>query len=113
VDQRRLSVSIKLGRGGDGRSSVFEQAGKYGRDASVGRTSWEGWQAETRTPDAIDPKRAPAEAPLQQLGLSYGDSAGARWEYCGEMPLISACPLPSLFDPLRRPATLPSFVRPT
>ena len=45
---------------------------------------------------------------------------GARWEYCGEMPLISACPLPSLFyllktsktepvtlsclcDPLRRP----------
>jgi len=76
VDQRRLSVSIKLGRGGDGRSSVFEQAGKYGRDASVGRTSWEGWQAETRTPDAIDPKRAPAEVPLHQLGLSYGDSAG-------------------------------------
>jgi len=37
------------------------------KDVSVGRTSWEGWQAETRTAHAIDPERAPAEVHLYQL----------------------------------------------
>jgi hypothetical protein len=58
-----------------------EQAGKGENSAlgaSMGRSSWEGWQAEIRTPPIIDPERASAEGHLLQLRFSYGDSAGAR-----------------------------------
>jgi hypothetical protein len=36
-------------------------------DASVGRTGWEWWQAEIRTPRRISSQRAPAEIHLDQL----------------------------------------------
>ena len=40
---------------------------KGGKDASVCRTSWEGWQAEIWTPRHCDSKRAPAESPYENL----------------------------------------------
>jgi hypothetical protein len=36
--------------------------GKGGKDCSVGRTSWEGWQAESWTPRLSSSERAPTEA---------------------------------------------------
>ena len=38
----------------------------------MGRTSWEGWQAESWTPRTIDPERAPAE--IQPLWVEQAGS---------------------------------------
>ena len=51
---------------GDRVTLCIEQAVQV-KDTSVGRTSWEGWQAEIRTPHRINPERAPAEIHLGQL----------------------------------------------
>ena len=69
----------------------------------MGRTSWEGWQAEIRTPRTSDPERAPAESPYEILaGASEPQRGRARghWGKASNFPLAT---LPSLFDPLRRP----------
>ena len=44
-----------------------EQAGNGGKDFSVGRTSWEGWQAESGTPRLSSSERAPAESTYEIL----------------------------------------------
>ena len=75
--------------------------------SSVDGTSWEGWQAESRTPPIIDPERAPAEVHLLQLRFSYGDSAGARWESVGRGVQLSACHPSQLVRPTE--ASLPPF----
>ena len=41
-------------------SQWVEQAGNGGKDFSVGRTSWEGWQAESWTSRLSSSERAPA-----------------------------------------------------
>jgi len=50
---------------GDKDAQWVEQAGKGKKDAIMSRTSWEGWQAESRTPRTIDPERAPLRFNLQ------------------------------------------------
>jgi len=61
--QRLLSGSNRLGRVASGKLDALvgvEQAGNGGKDFSVGRTSWEGWQAESGTPRLSSSERAPA-----------------------------------------------------
>jgi len=87
-------------------ASKTEQVGK-GKDASMGRTSWEGWQAEIRTPPSIDPERAPAEVRLYHLKFSWGHSAGARSESKRGGVLISACHPSQLVRPTEE--SLPPF----
>ena len=49
------------------------------------------------------PERAPAETHLDQLRFYMATKRGRARSHLGETVLVSACPLPSLFDPLRRP----------
>jgi hypothetical protein len=78
-----------------------EQAGKGGKDASVGRASWEGWQAEGWTPLVVDPKRAPAEVHLLKLRFHLAAQRGRASNYSSEASNFPLATLLSLFDPLR------------
>ena len=55
--------------------------GKGGKDCSVGRTSWEGRQAENGTPYAIDSERAPATVHLFQLRFHVSTQRGRARNY--------------------------------
>jgi len=58
VGGKDAAVCPKAGKVMDAPQWV-EQARKDGKDASVGRTSWEGWQAEIRTPHNTKPVARP------------------------------------------------------
>jgi len=51
------------------------------QDAPVGRTSWEGWQAESWTPYLIGPKRAPVVVHLLQLRFHLATQRGRARNY--------------------------------
>jgi len=61
----------------------------------VGRTSWEGWQAEIWTPGPSDPERAPAEVRLYQLGLIWQLSGGALGITIARRPIFRLPPFPA------------------
>jgi hypothetical protein len=60
-------------------------------------------QAEIRTPSIIGPERAPAEVHLHPRRFHMATQRGRAYELLWRDVLVSACPLPSLFNLLRRP----------
>ena len=53
----------------------------------MGRTSWEGWQAESWTPRTIDPERAPAEIQFAAARISSVTKRGVR-----SGPILTSAP---------------------
>ena len=68
-----------------------------------GRTSWEGWRATSWTPFTSDPERASGEIHSDQLKYSVWQLSGGALGVNDWGVQFSACPLPSLFNPLGRP----------
>jgi hypothetical protein len=80
------------------------------KDVSVGRTSWEGWQAENRTPSIIDPERAPAEIHLHQFRVfDWRLSGGALGVTVVRRPIFRLPPFPACSIHRGVLATLPTL----
>ena len=60
--------------------------------------------AETWTRWRCDPERAPAELQLKSPGFQKGISGGGTLRAKFATRTVCRCPLPSLFNPLRRPS---------
>jgi hypothetical protein len=103
-----------------GRPSGSNKLGRERRrtqDVLVGRTSWEGWQAKSWTPFAINPERAPAEVRLLSWDPDMVTQRGRARGQCLEASYLPLATLPSLFNPLRRPSfrlpPIPGLVSPS
>ena len=99
----RSSGLNKLGRGKRGfwTAQWVEQAGKGWAPQwieQVGKGAAEIW-----TPHKCDPERAPAELHLKSSGFKKGVSGGGTLRANKVRRPVLRCPLPSLFDPSRRP----------
>ena len=82
-----------------------EQSWEGWRDASVGRTSWEGGKRKLEASRHSIPSAPPLSHDMTILAVAREPQRGRAWGQCRQASWFPLATLPSLFDPLRRPAT--------
>jgi len=69
--------------------------GKGGKDCSVGRTSWEGWQADVGRLALVVPSAPPLSRHMKSYLKQVNGSGGALGVNCVRRPIFRLPPFPA------------------